>query len=140
MRFLSTFYTAGQVDWASLLLRITFGGLMLVQHGWGKAIKLLTGDPTKFADPIGLGAPISLGLTVFAEFGCAFLIVVGLLTRLATIPLIITMFVAAVIIHGADPLGDKELCLVYLVAYIAILLVGPGRLSLDYLFNSNRVI
>jgi len=104
---------------------------MLFGHDWGKMMKLLTGDPTKFADPIGLGAPISLGLTVGAEVVCAALLVVGYFTRWAAVPLIITMLVAAFVIHGGDPFGKKEMALIYLAGYLAIYFAGPGRYSLD---------
>lgn len=118
-------------DIALLLLRLAFGGLMLFNHGWGKMEKLFTGNPNKFADPIGLGAPVSLGLTVFAEVGCAALLVLGLFTRWATVPLIITMAVAVFIIHWSDPFGDKESAIIYLTAYVVIALLGPGWYSVD---------
>ena len=131
-----TDYESGHFDIAMLLMRLTFGGLMLVNHGWGKMIKLFSEDPIRFADPIGIGMAPSLGLTVFAEALCALLIVVGLGTRLATIPLIITMLVAVFVIHWADPFGDKEMALLYLIPYLAILLLGPGKFSLDSLIKS----
>ena len=131
-----TDYESGHFDIAMLLLRLTFGGLMLLNHGWGKMIKLFTEDPIRFADPIGIGMAPSLALTVFAEALCAFLIVIGLGTRLATIPLIITMLVAVFVIHWADPFGDKEMALLYLIPYLAILLMGPGKISLDSMIKS----
>lgn len=122
-------------DIALLLLRLTFGGLMLMNHGWGKMMKLFSGDPNKFADPIGLGAPVSLGLTVFAEALCAALIVIGLFTRWASIPLVVTMLVAALIVHGSDPFADKEMALLYVTAYAAIGLLGAGNFSIDALIG-----
>ena len=120
-----------QVDIAKLILRIVFGGFMLFSHGWSKMFKLFGEAEIKFADPIGLGMSTSLGLTVFAEVLCAAFILVGMFTRWATVPLIITMLVAAFIIHGQDPFGDKEMALIYLFGYISIWLLGPGRYSLD---------
>ena len=79
----------------------------------------------------GLGSSISLGLAVFAEFFCALALILGLGSRLVLIPLIVTMAVAAFVIHGADPFGKKELALVYLCAYIGLFLMGSGRYSVD---------
>ncbi|MEL6720192.1 MAG: DoxX family protein, partial [Bacteroidota bacterium] len=92
-----------QLDIGLLLLRLTFGGLMIINHGWGKMMKFFDDAPIKFADPFGIGETPSLALTVFAEVACAVLIIIGFLTRWATIPLIITMLVAAFIIHINDP-------------------------------------
>ena len=112
-----------------LLLRIGFAGLMLT-HGIPKLLQLLQGN-FEFGDPIGIGAIASLILTVFAEAICSLFILVGYKTRLACIPLIITMLVAVFIVHGNDPLGRKELDLLYLTAFVVIALIGPGKFSID---------
>ena len=41
------------------------------------------------------------------------------------------MAVAAFVVHGADPLAKKEMALLYMVAFLAIAFIGPGRFSLD---------
>lgn len=115
---------------ATLLLRLAGGGLMLT-HGIPKLQQLLIGD-FKFADPLGLGMEISLILTVFAEFLCAVCILIGFKTKWAAIPLLITMLVAAFIVHGADPISRKEMALVYVVIYAAIFFLGAGKFSLDH--------
>lgn len=114
-----------------LILRLALGSFMIYGHGWRKLLKLLAGAPYKFADPFGLGAGASLFLATFAEVACAALLIVGLFTRMATIPLIVTMLVAAFIAHGADPFADKEMALLYLAGYVALALTGPGWYSLD---------
>lgn len=119
---------------AFFALRLTLGLLMLT-HGWPKLEMLLSGDPIKFADPIGIGKTPSLILTIFAEFFCSALLVLGLLTRLATIPLIITMIVAVFIVHGGDPIGKREMGLLYLFGYIAVFAHGSGRYSFDRLLG-----
>lgn len=118
-----------------LLMRLVFGGLMLFNHGWKKMGKLFGDEAIKFADPFGIGMEATLSLTVFSEVLCAGLLVLGLFTRWAALPLVITMLVAIFIIHGADPLAKKEMAILYLIPYIALLWKGGGRYSLDYMLG-----
>ena len=118
-------------DLAILIMRIAFGGLM-IPHGYNKLTELFGNwEEIQFADPIGIGPLFSLLLTVLAEFIFSMLIVIGFKTRISNIPLIITMFVAAFIVHGGDPLARKELALIYLAGFAAIALVGGGKYSVD---------
>jgi len=112
-----------------LFLRLTFSGMMLT-HGIPKLLNLIQGD-IQFGDPIGLGPTVSLILAVIGEAICPLLIILGLKTRIAAIPTIITMAIAAFIVHGSDPLGTKEMALLYLFGFTAIALLGSGRFSLD---------
>lgn len=124
-------------DLGLLLLRLGAGGLLLFAHGWGKLIHFNERSAT-FADPIGLGPFVSLALVVFAEVVCSALVMIGLATRLATIPILIFFMVAAFVQHAADPWAKRELPLVYAVAFVAILMIGPGRYSLDALIGRRR--
>ena len=112
-----------------LILRLAAGGLMLT-HGIPKLQQLLSGN-FSFPDPLGVGEATSLILTVFAEVICSVLVIFGAATRLATIPLIATMSVAAFIVHRSDPFQQKEMALLYLVLYITILVFGGGKFSVE---------
>jgi putative oxidoreductase len=112
-----------------LILRVGLGGLMLT-HGWGKLQKLVAGD-VSFANPIGIGEVPSLILAVVAEFLCAVLVILGVKTRWTAIPLVITMAVAAFVVHAGDPFGRKELALLYLVGFLGLVFTGGGTLSVD---------
>ncbi|CAZ98629.1 MULTISPECIES: DoxX family protein [Zobellia] len=109
-------------------LRIAASSMMAV-HGYGKLQMLING--ADFADPIGIGSTPSLFLAVLAELVCPVLIIFGFKTRWAAIPTAITMAVAAFIAHGADPFQKKEMALVYLTIFVTIMLVGPGKYSVD---------
>ena len=123
------------LDILVLLLRVSIAAFMIT-HGWPKLSKLLAGGEIQFGDPIGLGPSISLILTVFAEFFCSILIAIGLGTRLATIPLMITMLVAAFIAHGPDPFGRKETALLYLLIYLTLFVIGSRKYSIDHLLKT----
>ena len=119
-----------------LILRISLAAFMLT-HGLPKLTKLLEGGEIQFGNPIGLGPSLSLILVVFAEFFCSILIGIGLGTRLAAIPLMITMLVAAFISHGADPFRRKEVALLYLLFYLTLFIIGSRKYSIDYLLTRN---
>lgn len=117
-----------------LILRIGGGGMMLT-HGWGKLNMLMSGAD-QFPDPLGVGPQLSLILAVFAEFLCSILLILGAGTRLVAMPLLFTMFMAAFIIHGDDPFQKQELALLYGTIYLALILNGAGRFSLDHAVGS----
>jgi putative oxidoreductase len=133
-KFIRTTYNPTHIDWALLIIRICIASFMLI-HGWPKLMKLCSNQEIKFADPIGVGVQLSLTLTVFAEVVCSIFIMLGLVTRLAVIPLIITMAVAAFVVHGDDPFNKMELSLHYLLVYGLLMVTGSGKYSIDHWFH-----
>jgi putative oxidoreductase len=117
-------------DLGLLVLRVGIGAMMIYGHGWGKAAKILAGN-FSFADPVGLGPAFSLILAGFAEFLCCLLLVLGIEVRWAAIPPFLTMAVAGLIHHAADPFATKEKALLYGVAFLAMIFLGGGKYSLD---------
>jgi putative oxidoreductase len=118
-------------DLGLLLLRLGIGLMMAFSHGYGKFSRWLAGGEIQFADPIGLGPGLSLALAGSAEFLGGLLLALGLMTRLATLPLAFTMAVAAFVVHAADPFQKQEFALLYLVPCLVLFFTGPGRFSLD---------
>jgi putative oxidoreductase len=128
-KLLSTKYSAGAFSAAMLVLRLGVGVLMLM-HGYDKLIHFADKQNT-FMNFLGIGSTMSLALVVFAEFFCSLFLILGLFTRLATIPLIIATFVMIFKAHNGDVFGDGEHAALYLIGYLVLLLVGPGKASLD---------
>lgn len=124
-------------DMAILLLRLIFGGIF-INYGYSKMMaydKILP----QFGDVIGIGSTLSFNLVIFAEFGCGMLVVLGFLTRFATIPIFITMAVAYFIAHAKDSFENKELSFLYLIISIVVFLFGSGKISIDQLiFNRKK--
>ena len=129
MKLLSTKYSAGAFNAAMLFLRLGTGILMM-SHGYDKLIHFSTYQQ-KFMSFLGIGSTMSLALVVFAEFFCALFIILGLFTRLAAIPLIIAMCVALFKAHNADFFGDGQTATLYIVGFLVLLIVGPGKISVD---------
>jgi putative oxidoreductase len=127
--------TSNTTDLALFIARVGIAALMLI-HGIPKLVMLFSGAPVQFPSVMGMSAELSLALTVFAEVVCSVFILAGFATRLATIPLIITMLVAVFVIHVADPFAKQEPALYYLLVYVVLLVAGSGKYSIDYLLQS----
>lgn len=117
-----------------LVVRVLVAAFMLT-HGLPKFYKLMAGGEIQFREVFGMSAALSLSLAVFSEVICSTFILIGLATRLASIPLMITMLVAAFVAHGSDPFNRKELPLLYCVVYLSLLILGAGRYSVDHLLT-----
>lgn len=121
----------GNTDAALLFIRIGIAVLMLT-HGLPKLGKFFADEPIAFASVFGMSPSLSLALAVFAEVFCSILILIGLGTRIATIPLIVTMAMATFYIHSADPFSIKEKALLYLLGFSFLFITGGGKYSLDH--------
>lgn len=136
-------------DVATLMLRLAAGAIF-IPHGWSKIAG--EGGPAAFAADMAAnyGIPTFLGhLAAWTELVGAVLLIVGLLTRLDALLLTGTMFVAAFIVQLPEALYEVpadaiktfvalraiELPLALFAACAAILLMGPGRASLDHLLR-----
>ena len=117
---------------AILMLRIALGVQMLLGHGWGKLMSFSEKAAT-FPDPLGVGHTTSMALAVFGEVVCMSLLIVGAFTRLAALGGAVTMAVAFLLVHGGKLSGanNGEMAFLYLVGFVAILIAGPGRFSVD---------
>ena len=122
---------------ALLFLRVAAAGLLMT-HGIPKLQRLLSGDEIQFADPYGLGPTTSFVLIIFAEVVCSILVILGAFTRLAAIPIMIGMATAVIFAHANDPFGVKEKPLLFLVIFTFLLMIGPGRYSVDNSLQRRR--
>ena len=116
-------------DSAILFMRIFIGAMMLT-HGIGK-LQNYNAIVNSFPDPLGIGSAVSFAIITFVEVGCSVLIIMGLFTRLATLPLIFGMFVATFIAFPDKSFAAGELSFVYMGIYIMLLISGGGRYTID---------
>jgi len=129
-KLLSTQYSDTVFNISVLLIRLAFGLLMIMKHGIPKLMEF-SSLQYKFYNFLGIGSRFSLILALFAELFCSMFLVLGLFTRFTVIPLIIVMVVAIFGANAGKPLISSELAILYGTVFIAILFVGPGRISAD---------
>lgn len=123
------------LDWLALLLGRLAVGLLFVSTGWGKVHNIP--KVTAFFQTLGIPAPgFNAVLVGWSELLCGSAIVLGLLTRLATVPLVVSMIIAILTaklpdIHGIfDLVGADEFT--YLVVLVMLAILGPGRIAIDH--------
>src|ERR687883_1797867 len=125
---------------APLILRV-MAGIIMAAHGWQKLIEFGPANFGRLLTDLGVPLPVFMGYVVtFVEFIGGILLIVGLLSRLAALILAIEMVCTTLLVKVhvgfIAPQGSgagAELDLILLAAFLTILLVGPGRLSLDEL-------
>jgi putative oxidoreductase len=123
-------------DSAALLVARLTVGVLFVSTGWGKVHNLA--KVTDFFTELGIPMPaFNAVLASYAELVCGSLLVIGLASRLASVPLMVTMVVAILTAKRSELHGISDLFGFVEWTYFAILLVifamGPGKVALDTL-------
>ena len=110
-------------------IRVAIGVIFIV-HGSGKFNPGFIGFLSNLGIPTEMQIPIAL-----AEFVPGILLIIGVLTRISSVFLSIVMLGAIFLVKQAASLtGERgfEIDLMLLVGNLAIIAVGPGRVSLSH--------
>ena len=121
-----------------MFLRL-FVGLMLAQFG----IRQLMGSGPEFS--VGMVPYVEYGLplwlVIVVELVCSFCIMIGLFTRVMSLPPFVLMIVSACKLTvlsgsmGATPVAILCIPFMFMGVYMFIFLVGPGKISVDYFYS-----
>jgi putative oxidoreductase len=132
----TTLHRLSRLDWAPPLLARLVIGAIFVPSGWGKLHNLP--DIVSFFRELGIPYPeLQAPFVSSIELACGTLVLVGLATRLAAVPLIGTMVVAIAtavwpqLDSAREIFGKEELHYIALLAYLVV--SGPGLVALDAL-------
>jgi putative oxidoreductase len=130
--FLGRFRDAGL-----FIMRVGIG-VLFITHGWPKI-----SEPGKWeglglaVGAIGITPPAAVAkvlgfMAALAEFGGGICLVLGFLFRPACILMACTMAVAMMThINRGDPFQIYELAVAYLIVLFSLILIGPGKISID---------
>lgn len=125
---------ARRLDWLPLLLLRLSLAATFVPTGWGKIHDL--GKVTAYFVELGIPAPhLNAVVVSITELVCGSLLLVGLFSRLAAVPLVVSMTVAIITAKWPDLHGVADLFsvdeFVYVVMLVGVIVLGPGAVSLD---------
>ncbi len=121
----------------TVIARVSLGAL-LIHHGSNKVFGGVSGLAGHLASLGWPMATVQAYLASYTEFLGGVCLVVGLFTRLSAVFNVGLFAVIVFVFHGADTFSDKEPGLMFLVLSVIVLLLGPGRVSVDnFLFKKN---
>lgn len=137
-------------DIGMLLLRVALG-VIFIAHGLQKALGMFGGPGPEgvigMVGGMGFHPPaLWAWLLIVAELGGGAGLVLGFLTPLCALGIIVSQLIAVFMVHGphgffmssGEAVPGFEYNLALLGGLFCALFVGPGRISLDYLFFGRR--
>ncbi len=125
-----------------LFLRL-FVGIMMMQFGI-RQLYNFDAAAAIFPSIMGIDPKAILILMIAIEIGCSFFIMAGFMTRIMTIPPFVAMTVAEYyilheLVHEAPYMlswsQQGYVPIMFLGIYFFIMLVGPGKISVDYFLS-----
>src|ERR1700756_1445506 len=131
-RFLQLAFLPSSYAFALLVLRVWLGLDLFFRHGVEK-ITRFSQMSAHFPDPVHIGPRLSLAYALLSDGICSLLVVLGLATRVAALIIVINLTVAFTLVHHFATSGPRsgELPLVFLGGFLAVLIAGPCRYSVD---------
>jgi putative oxidoreductase len=129
-------------DWAIGVIRLVVG-LTFFLHGWQKLMDFGIAGVTQGFTQMGVPMPeVTAPLVSLVEFVCGASLMIGFLTRLVAIPLAIDMLAAMFLVSLKNGFfvsqRGVELELLLFAGSLAMVLGGPGALSIDRVLSSAR--
>ena len=128
-----------RVDWIVTLSRV-FCGIVFIVHGDPKIMNL-AGTSTFFSENFGIPGWVAIPIAILEFFG-GMLLVVGLASRIVGALFILEMVGAMIFVNfaaGWDVFeGGFEYNLALIILLLAVVLIGPGPLSVDRMIRRGR--
>ena len=130
---------ARQASLAPIILRLVLGALLLY-HGIDKFDTGLTNVEGFFASNDVPAPGLTAPLVAVVEIVVGLALILGIGTRIAAAVQIVILIGAMIFVKLPDILGSSELDLAYIAGLAAVVLLGPGRFSIDEAMNADETV
>ncbi|WP_285131316.1 DoxX family protein [Leclercia adecarboxylata] len=121
----STQQTLPRIDLGLFFLRIAGSLLLLYVHGLPKIVHF-SEELTRIEDPFGFGPYFSLIPAIVAEVICPILILFGVATRVACVPIVAVLLVAMLVVHPGWSIAEGQFGWLLLIIFTTLAITGPG--------------
>jgi putative oxidoreductase len=115
---------------AMLFFRVFVSLEMLIVHGL-KKLGIGVAQAENIPNPFNLPQVLNTVFALSANIVFPFLVIIGFCTRIATLPSLAVTLTGYFVVHRSDTLLEKDIPFMYSVCYLLILLLGPGKYSVD---------
>jgi putative oxidoreductase len=121
-------------DISLLVFRILVSLELIVAHGL-KKIGIGVAQAEQVPNPLHLPESLNSFFAISANLFFPVLVILGLFTRIAVLPILAVTLMGYFVVHWNDSLLAKDTPFIYSVVYLFILVMGPGRYSADQSIN-----
>jgi len=122
---------------ALLFFRVALATELLLAHGL-KKIGVGVAHAEVVPNPLGLPEVLNQVFATGANIIMPVFIIFGLMTRLATIPILAVTLTGYFILHFSDPIVVKDVPFIYSACFLLIGCTGAGKYSLDNYFTAKQ--
>jgi putative oxidoreductase len=138
--FITAVYPSPRSFHLSLLIfRVAASVELIIAHGLkkiGVGVEKAEMIPNPLHLPEGLNSVFAIGGNLFFPL----LIIIGFLTRVAILPILAITLTGYFLVHWQDPVLVKDTPYIYSIIYLLLLVLGPGKYSVDYLIHKKTAI
>jgi putative oxidoreductase len=120
-----------------LFFRIAVASELIVAHGL-KKIGVGTASAEIVPNPLGLPEVLNQAFATTANLIMPLFIILGLMTRLAALPILAVTLTGYFVLHFDDPILVKDVPFIYSICFLLIFFMGAGRYSIDYYITGNK--
>lgn len=117
-----------------LIFRSLVAFAMIRVHGI-KKIADIEGEIANIPDPFGFGGEFTALMAVFTNIVLTVFVAIGFFTRLSAFGILSVTLSGLFLVHWADPWPVKDIPLMYSLSYFLILIMGPGKYSIDHIIS-----
>jgi len=118
-----------------LLFRVAASAELIAAHGL-KKIGVGVAEAETVPNPLHLPEAFNQAFATAANLVFPLFVILGLLTRLATLPVLAVTLTGFLVVHLHDPILIRDTPYIYSVVFLLILAMGPGKYSLDNYINN----
>ena len=136
-RSFNPFVSAQQFNLAMLFFRVFVSLEMIGVHGL-KKVGIGVEHKENIPNPLNLPHELNDALAISANIFFPFMVFVGLCTRLATLPSLAVTMTGYFVVHAHDSLLEKDTPFIYSVCFLLILILGPGKYSIDNILTKKN--